>query len=494
MKKSVALLLSLMLIMSLQPVFASGLIFTPVEDAPAATAEASLETETITLDCGLTFPAPVEWSDGPLPESFQVENQLYARYDGDGRFMQLRTNEYGKNATVEDMAKLFANEDSFTNVKVTENPLGQKLVYMEAATGNFLSLIVFDGEGTAYICTFGNFYKGNPVVEDPVFMGLVETVKQNLLLAPADDAAQPAASGDEMLLNDGVEFDVIDYEGFRFLFPKHWAMQPTTEEMRAEKIFMLLVDEEKGYSMEGRIEFPGDGSTIKDCFEAMKADTDTYGDMITGNNESGQPIIVFKHKDGLASGFAAMDSEGALYIFTFSANDDRQVALHTDLTAIIAHCATYVSPAGSDAPAAPAASGIEYEYHTVEGAFTIPAPKGWELDLKKETDLFRATDPESGVYFYVRVNTYDRPRDPEGIYQSFAKADTMKNAQLLTGKDGLQIIQADGADGTFSALMIPDEVGNVYIITFTIKGNTQIQDNETLLAVRSFIVSEFTLN
>lgn len=332
MKKSVALLLSLMLIMSLQPVFASGLIFTPVEDAPAATAEASLETETITLDCGLTFPAPVEWSDGPLPESFQVENQLYARYDGDGRFMQLRTNEYGKNATVEDMAKLFANEDSFTNVKVTENPLGQKLVYLEAATGNFLSLMVFDGEGTAYICTFGNFYKGNPVVKDPVFMGLVETVKQNILLAPADDAAQPAASG------------------------------------------------------------------------------------------------------------------------------------------------------------------IEYEYHTVKGAFTIPAPKGWELDLKKETDLFRATDPESGVYFYVRVNTYDRPGDPEGIYQSFAKADTMKNAQLLTGKDGLQIIQADGADGTFSALMIPDEVGNVYIITFTIKGNTQIQDNETLLAVRSFIVSEFTLN
>lgn len=494
MKKTLALFLALMLALSLQPACASGLFFTPTEAAPAPAADVSLATETLTLECGITLPVPVEWSDGPLPASFQIENALFSRYDGEGRFMQMRTHAYGSGSTVESMTEAFAADENFAGVKLHVNPLGQKVLYTEAANGKFLSLMVFDGEGTAYILTFGNFFKDKRVVDDPVSMWLVSHIMDSIRMGSAAAPSATAEPADDMLYSNGVEYEELISHGFRFLYPANWTYQPPTDEQREAIIFMQMMDDENGYVMEGRLEFPEEGTTIKDCCDAMKADTDTYGDVITGNNEMGYPVIIFKHRDNLAAGYAALDPDGVLFVFTFSTTDGSLVPNHTDLTAIIAHCATYVCTVDEEEPAPGGNSaGQDFDLHTLNNALTIPCPKDWNIGGNKEDHLFRAAHPESGVYFYVRMNTYGQPRDPQQVYEAFAAGDKIGYAELITGKDGLQIIRADSADGTFSALMIPDDVGNVYIITLTGKGNMQVLEEESFISVRDLLISEMTL-
>ncbi|MBE5778841.1 MAG: hypothetical protein E7331_05855 [Clostridiales bacterium] len=466
MKKILALILAIMMLAGLTPAFAQGLILTSGNSEPAAAP--SLQTETITLDCGLTFSVPVGWSDGPLPAEFQNESELLTRYDAEGRFMEVLFSDYSKGETYESLAEAISEDDTFTNVEVKTSGKGQKIIYTESTTGDYISMLVLDGEGTAYLLNFGTFYD-MAIVDDPTMQALTGANMETLLLETASDISLPDTSD--------IQYETVTMEGdISFPYPSHWAFIPSTDEMMAQRIFAAFEDKETHRAMEARLDFLDDGTTFDEQLAVMQADTDTYQNVIGVPLENGTDIMVFILRDGVGAGYAVLDCDGDLCVFTFHRTDGVPYWDDEVLMMIISHCASNTMTLYEKPSVDSSSDSLELEYITLENRLVVPWPKGWSTSYKQEDELFRAEDHANSRLFYVsKLSSYGLTTADQ-LMDALSQSDQFEDMEVVhTNNYGIDILVVIQNEERIS-LTFPDGNGSAYVLVFATSGSPIMED------------------
>ena len=319
-----------------------------------------------------------------------------------------------------------------------------------------------------------------------LLLGTANAFASGIIFSAGKPAATeaPAASGETGSFTGVVEYKTFHMDdGLSFIVPEGWQMEELPEDFAEEGGFLYYTDAESGLRLQAWVDYLGDGRTSKEHSEVILADTENYKNCMLATNEMGAEVIAFVSADLTAAGGCILSPDGFAVYFSVSRMDG--ATLHGDelaqnLAAEICGYLHFTDAASATAQASQTA--------TFNGNFTMPIPDGWTEEPLRETDLHRMTAPDGDLYFYLRVNSYENVLSADTIYRSFSDSEHFTGCELLTGKTGL-IVRADSTDLSFSTLMIPDDNGNVYILTFGSHDGNQVTDNAQLAQIRDMMVN-----
>ncbi|MBE5778842.1 MAG: hypothetical protein E7331_05860 [Clostridiales bacterium] len=273
------------------------------------------------------------------------------------------------------------------------------------------------------------------------------------------------------VFNGVVEYQTMQMDdGLTFILPMDWTTSVPVE-LLEQGYFFTCTSEENNIIIDGRVEKLPESRTPQQQYEAMKADTAVYMDCLLASNAMDAQVIAFASVDLTEIGCCILKDDRNAVFFTIRHLDGSTLLgddLTADLAAELSNFVHFSAPAG--AQAADPAMGV------YNGNFHMPQPEGWITMALNDTELLRMKSPDSSLYFYLRFNHYDNNLTVESIQYSFSTADQISSAEIITNQQGQRMVKADFADGTFSALMIPDDQGNVYIISFTTQDDVPLAE------------------
>ena len=297
----------------------------------------------------------------------------------------------------------------------------------------------------------------------------------------------PAASGVPVApavpFEGALEYDAFCMDdGLCFIVPADWQMEQLPADFKENGGFLYYTDIGSGLKMQAWVEYVGTDRTPQQHSEIILADTANYKSCMLATNDMGQDVIAFVSADMTEAGGCLLSPDGFAIYFAYSHIDGS--TLHGDELAqkLAAEVCRYIHFTDLSSAQAPKTA-------TFNGNFTMPIPEGWTEEPLRETDLHRMTAPDGDLYYYLRVNNYPNALSSNIIYQTFSESEDFTGCELLTGKGGLGIVRADSTDHCFSTLMVPDNNGNVYILSFGSHYGNSILENEELLRVRQLMVN-----
>lgn len=270
--------------------------------------------EQVTLENGLSFPAPTQWTELPLGEEELAEGCVLVLADGDtGRMMMVAQLEEQPGATNQDLADALLDDSDYASAAVqqTEN---LEIVIYALADQTMVGYCFTDGEGLVYNFAFLH-------IDDETLSGDTAFLMMAQQCMAGTRMEEPEQSAAQQLIQteSGIPLEMYTIDDLIFALPADWAEMPLTEQEQAEGHLAMLTDEATGHVllvMASEIEA---GFTNAQLAETLGQDGEYAARLLT--NAQGQELVQFLTADRSIGGYALMSEDGWMYIFYFSGRD-----------------------------------------------------------------------------------------------------------------------------------------------------------------------------
>lgn len=291
--------------------------------------------EEVTLDNGLSFPAPAQWTEYPLGAEELADGYLLVLTDKDtGRMMMVAQLEEQPGVTNQDLADALLSDSSYASAAVqqTEN---MELVLYALADETMVGYCFTDGEGQTYNFAFLNAGEGEKISGDTALLMMAQQCAAGTCFVEPE---QSAVQGQTIETDSGILLQACAIDTLVCALPAQWTEMPLSEEEKAEGHLVMLTDETTGHVllvMASEIEA---GFTNDLLAETLSQDGEYAARLLT--NAHGQELVQFLAADQTIGGYALMDADGWMYIFYFSG--EKLLTEDAALTQLVSDCMNQV--------------------------------------------------------------------------------------------------------------------------------------------------------
>lgn len=286
--------------------------------------------EEVTLDNGLSFPAPTQWTEYPLGEEELAEGYVLVLVDEDtGRFMMVAQLEEEEGATNQDLADALLGNSDYASAVVQQSEHMEMVIYT-LADESMVGYCFTDGEGLTYNFAFLNA-DGKKISGDSALLMMAQTCAMGTRF---EEPEQSEAQQQLIETQSGFTLEICTIDDLVFVLPADWTEIPLTEEDRADGSLVMLTDEATGHVllvMASEIEA---GFTNAELADTLAQDGEYAARTMI--NALGQELVQFLSADQSIGGYALMSEDGWMYRFYFSGED--LLTEDATLTQLVSEC------------------------------------------------------------------------------------------------------------------------------------------------------------
>lgn len=285
--------------------------------------------EQVTLENGLSFPAPTQWMEYPLGAEELAEGYVLVLADKDtGRMMMVAQLEEQPGATNQDLADALLDNSDYASAAVQQTEYLEMVIYA-LADQTMVGYCFTDGEGLVYNFAFLNG-DGTLLSGDTALLMMA----QQCMAGTRMEEPEQAAAQQLIQTESGIRLEMYTIDDLIFVLPADWTEMPLTEQEQAEGHLAMLTDEATGHVllvMASEIEA---GFTNAQLAETLGQDGEYAARLLT--NAQGQELVQFLTADQSIGGYALMSEDGWMYIFYFSGKD--LLTEDAALTQLVSEC------------------------------------------------------------------------------------------------------------------------------------------------------------
>lgn len=285
--------------------------------------------EQVTLENGLSFPAPTQWTEYPLGAEELAEGYLLVLADKDtGRMMMVAQLEEQPGATNQDLADALLENSDYASAAVQQTEYLEMVIYA-LADQTMVGYCFTDGEGLVYNFAFLNG-DGTLLSGDTALLMMA----QQCMAGTRMEEPEQAAAQQLIQTESGIRLELCTIDDLIFALPADWTEMPLSEQEQAEGNLAMLTDEATDHVllvMASEIEA---GFTNAQLAETLGQDGEYAARLLT--NAQGQELVQFLTADQSIGGYALMSEDGWMYIFYFSGKD--LLTEDAALTQLVSEC------------------------------------------------------------------------------------------------------------------------------------------------------------
>lgn len=285
--------------------------------------------EQVTLENGLSFPAPTHWTEYPLGAEELAEGYVLVLADKDtGRMMMVAQLEEQPGATNQDLADALLDNSDYASAAVQQTEYLEMVIYA-LADQTMVGYCFTDGEGLVYNFAFLNGDSTLLSGDTALLMMAQQCMAGTRMEEPEQAAAQQLIQTES-----GIRLELCTIDDLIFVLPADWTEMPLSEQEQAEGNLAMLTDEATDHVllvMASEIEA---GFTNAQLAETLGQDGEYAARLLT--NAQGQELVQFLTADQSIGGYALMSEDGWMYIFYFSGRD--LLTEDAALTQLVSEC------------------------------------------------------------------------------------------------------------------------------------------------------------